>query len=166
VPILVTEGENCMSIPVRLPKGAATLLTKGQQAAIEAFYSALGTHDMDLLDVAVLPDWEDIPMSPGQAPGPNGLKPILLGLISALPDLAIEIREAIAAPNRVAIRAVATATHGGELFGIPATGRRVVFSLHEFHEFDGDRIRRTWHMEDLFGLFTQIGRWPPMHNGH
>src|SRR5260370_28772892 len=137
-----------MRLHGRLAMGGDTLLKEGQRAATEGFYSALGTHDVDLLDVALLPDWEDIPMSPGQAPGPNGLKPILLGLISALPDLAIEIREAIAAPNRVAIRAVATATHGGELFGIPATGRRVVFSLHEFHEFDGDRIRRTWHMED------------------
>jgi predicted ester cyclase len=155
-----------MSMAVRLPEGVAIPLTAGQRASIEAFYSVLGTHNVDLLDVALRPDWEDIPMAPGQAPGPAGLKPVLRGLISALPDLAVEIRDAIAAPNRIAIRAVATATHRGELFGIPATGRRVVFSLHEFHEFDGDRIRRTWHMEDLFGLFTQIGQWPPMHAGH
>ena len=155
-----------MHAPVQLPEGSATLLTRGQRLAIEALYSALGTHDVDLLDVALRPDWEDIPLAPGQGPGPNGLKPILRALFGALPDLAIEIREAIAAPDRVAIRAVATGTHDGELFGVPATGRKVVFSLHEFHEFDGDRIRRTWHMEDLFGLFTQIGQWPPVHTGN
>ena len=155
-----------MSMLVRLPEGVDTALTAGQRASIEAFYSVLTTHNVDLLDAALCPDWEDIPMAPGQAPGPEGLKPVLRGLINALPDLSVQIRDAIAAPNRIAIRAVATATHRGELFGIPATGRKVVFSLHEFHEFDGDRVRRSWHMEDLFGLFTQIGQWPPMHAGH
>jgi predicted ester cyclase len=154
-----------MNAPIRLPEGSASLLTGGQRASIEAFYSALGTHKLDLLDVALHPDWEDIPMAPGQAPGPSGLVPILRGLLTALPDLAIEIQQAIAAPDRVAIRAVATATHDGELFGVAATGRKVVFSLHEFHEFHGDRVRRTWHLEDLFGLFMQIGQWPPMHGG-
>ena len=154
-----------MNAPVRLPEGSATLLTEGQRAAIEAFYSALTTHKVELLDVALRPDWEDIPMGPGQAPGPNGLKEIFVTMLGALPDINIEIFEAIAAPNRVAIRAVATATHKGNLFGVSATGKKVVFSLHEFHEFDGDRLRRSWHMEDLFGLFTQIGQWPPMHTG-
>ncbi len=154
-----------MNAPVRLPEGSATLLTEAQRGAIEAFYSALTTHEVDLLDLALRPDWEDIPMGPGQAPGPNGLRAVFVTMIGALPDIAIDICEAIAAPNRVAIRAVATATHDGDLFGVPATGRKVVFSLHEFHEFDGDQIRRSWHMEDLFGLFTQIGQWPPMHTG-
>jgi predicted ester cyclase len=154
-----------MGVAVRLPEGTATALTEGQRRAIEAFYSALTTQDVDLLDVALRPDWEDIPMGPGQAPGPNGLKAIFKIMLAALPDLDIEMLDALAAPGRVAIRAMATATHQGALFGVPAAGRPVRFALHEFHEFDGDRLRRSYHMEDLFGLFQQIGQWPPMSIG-
>ena len=32
--------------------------------------------------------------------------------------------------------------------------------LHEFHELDGGRIVRTWHLEDWFSLFLQIGQFP------
>src|SRR5579864_7765893 len=117
-----------MHASVRLPAGSATLLTEGQRAAIEAFYSALTTQNVELLDGALRPDWEDIPMGPGQAPGPKGLKEIFVTMLGALPDLNIEILEAIAAPNRVAIRAVATATHKGNLFGVPAAGKKVAFS--------------------------------------
>jgi hypothetical protein len=43
---------------------------------------------------------------------------------------------------------------------VAASGRQVSFAQHVFHQFDGDRLRRTWHMEDLFGLFAKIGSWP------
>jgi len=57
---------------------------------------------------------------------------------------------------------IVTGTHRGDLFGVPASGKFVRFALHELHEFEGNRLRRTYHMEDLFGLFTQIGAWPSL----
>jgi len=34
----------------------------------------------DLLDRVVTPDWEDIPLNPGQGPGPGGTKPTIKGI--------------------------------------------------------------------------------------
>jgi steroid delta-isomerase-like uncharacterized protein len=148
-----------MTIP-RVPTGTAQALSPGQRHALEHFYGALTTHDVDLVDQTLTPNWEDIPLAPGQAAGPEGVKPIFRMLISAFPDISAEITQVLAEVGRAATRVVVTGTHQGDLFGVPASGKFVRFALHEFHEFDGDRIRRTYHMEDLFGLFMQIGAWP------
>lgn len=146
----------------RIPDGAAMALTPGQRGALESFYCALGRHDVDLLDAATTPDWEDIPLAPGQGSGAEGAKPIFRMLLAAFPDLALDIVEVLAEPGRAAVRARISATHAGPLFGVPASGRHITFAAHEFHEFEGDRLRRTWHLEDLFGLFAQAGAFPAL----
>ena len=83
-------------------------------------------------------------------------------LQTALPDLRLELIEVLAEQGRAAVRAIVTGTHRGALFGVPPSCKFVRFALHEFHECEGDRLRRTWHMEDLFGLFAQIGAWPSL----
>jgi steroid delta-isomerase-like uncharacterized protein len=148
-----------------MPTDMAQALSPGQRQAIEDFYGALATHDVDLVDQALTSDWEDIPLAPGQAAGPEGVKPIFRMLISAFPDISTEITEVLAEAGRAATRVVVTGTHRGALFGVPASGKFVRFALHEFHEFEGDRLRRTYHMEDLFGLFAQIGAWPSLNGG-
>ena len=149
----------------RVPTDMAQALSPGQRQSLEHFYSALGTHDVDLVDQALASDWEDIPLAPGQAAGPEGIKPIFRNLILAFPDLSVEITEVLAETGRAAVRVSVTGTHRGDLFGVPASSKFVRFPLHEFHEFEGDRLRRTYHMEDLFGLFTQIGAWPSPQRG-
>jgi steroid delta-isomerase-like uncharacterized protein len=92
--------------------------------------------------------------------GPEGIKPIYRMLIAAFPDLSLEITDVLVETGRAAVRVSVTGTHRGDLVGVPASGKFVRFALHEFHEFQGDRLGRTYHMEDLFGLFMQIGAWP------
>jgi len=153
-----------MTIP-RVPTGTAQALSPGQRHALDHFYGALATRNVDLVDQALTSDWEDIPLAPGQAAGPEGVKPIFRMLISAFPDISTEITEVLAETGRAATRGVVAGTHRGELFGVPASGKFVHFAFHGFHEFEGDRLRRTYHMEDLFGLFAQIGAWPSLNGG-
>jgi steroid delta-isomerase-like uncharacterized protein len=148
-----------MTIP-RVPIEKAQALSPGQRQSLEHFYGALDARDVALVDQALTSDWEDIPLAPGQATGPEGIKPIFRMLISAFPDLSTEISKVLAEAGRAAARVIVTGTHRGDLFGVPASGKFVRFALHEFHEFEGDRLRRTYHLVDLFGLFTQIGAWP------
>ena len=72
------------------------------------------------------------------------------------------IHDLLQLPGQIAVRAEITGTHQGELFGIAATGKQVSFRLHEFHQLDGQRITTTWHMEDWFGLFMQLGQFPAL----
>jgi steroid delta-isomerase-like uncharacterized protein len=146
----------------RVPANMAQALSPCQRQSLERFYGALNTHDVGLVDQVLTPDWEDIPLAPGQAAGPEGVKAIFRMLIWAFPDISAEITEVLAEAGRAATRISVTGTHRGDLFGVPASGKFVRFALHEFHEFEGDRLRRTYHMEDLFGLFAQIGAWPSL----
>jgi predicted ester cyclase len=143
------------------PDTTASALTANQHATLQIFYGAFTRKNPDLLDEAVTPEWQDIPLAPGQGPGPAGLKPIILGFIEALPDVEIVVDEVIGFNNRAGVRARIVGTHRGTLFGIPATNRRLEIALHEFHRFEGDRISHTWHLEDWFGMLHQLGAWPP-----
>lgn len=131
-----------------------------ERQAVETLYRAFSENNPDLVDSVLAADWDDIPLAPGQGPGPEGIKPIIRGLADAFPDVRIVIHNMVQAPGQIAVRAEITGTHLGELFGIAATGRKVSFRLHEFHALENGRVATTWHMEDWFGLFLQLGQFP------
>jgi predicted ester cyclase len=137
-----------------------TPLTEAEERSIRTLYRAFSEKNPDLLDEAVTPTWQDIPLAPGQAPGPEGLKPIIHSFIAAFPDLQISIEEIFGHSGRAGVRALITGTHQGEIFGIGATGRSVSIALHEFHHLENGLITHTWHLEDWFGMLNQIGAWP------
>ena len=72
-----------MTIP-RVPTGTAQALSPGQRHALQHFYGALATRNVDLVDQALTSDWEDIPLAPGQAAGPEG--------VNRLPTLTLDRR--------------------------------------------------------------------------
>lgn len=131
-----------------------------ERRAVQRLYDAFSTQDPDLIDDAVTPDWQDIPLAPGQGAGPDGMKPVIRSVIAAFPDVRIVIHDLLQLPGKIAVRGEITGTHRGELFGIAPTGKAVSFRIHEFHALDGNRITTTWHMEDWFSLFLQLGRFP------
>ncbi|MBC0856527.1 ester cyclase [Pantoea stewartii] len=133
-----------------------------ERSAVETLYRAFSEKNPDLLDLAVTADWDDIPLAPGQGPGPEGFKPLLKGFIAAFPDINITIHDLLQEPGKVAVRAEITGTHQGEFMGIAATGKKISVRLHEFHQLDGQRITTTWHMEDWFAMFLQIGQFPSL----
>jgi predicted ester cyclase len=131
-----------------------------ERQAVETLYRAFSENNPDLVDSVLASDWDDIPLAPGQGPGPEGIKPIIRSLADAFPDVRIVIHDMVQAPGQIAVRAEITGTHLGELFGIAATGKQVSFRLHEFHALENGRVVTTWHMEDWFGLFLQLGQFP------
>lgn len=110
--------------------------------AVETLYRAF-SEDPELLDDAVTEDWQDIPLAPGQAPGREGMKPLIASFRTAFPDAHVTMHELIGVPGHVAVRAEITGTHKGEWFGAPATDKPVVITIHEFHYVDNGRLTHT-----------------------
>lgn len=131
-----------------------------ERQAVEKLYLAFSRQQPELVNEAVTPDWADIPLAPGQAPGPEGIKPIIQAFGAAFPDVQIVIHDMIQLPGQIAVRAEITGTHQGTFMGIAPTGKVVGIRLHEIHHLDGERITTTWHMEDWLGLFMQLGQFP------
>ena len=134
---------------------------RAERTAVETLYRAFSEQNPDLVDAVLASDWQDIPLAPGQGPGPAGIKPIIRSLAAALPDVRITVHDMVQAPGRIGVRAEISGTHLSDLFGIAPTGKPVSFRLHEFHAVADGRITTTWHMEDWFGLFQQLGQFPP-----
>lgn len=134
---------------------------RSELAAVQTLYRAFSERNPDLVDAVLAPEWDDIPLAPGQGAGPAGIKPIIRMLAAAFPDVHIAIHDTVQQPGKVAVRAEIGGTHLGELFGIAPTGKQVSFRLHEFHALTDGMITTTWHMEDWFGLFQQLGAFPP-----
>ncbi len=111
--------------------------------------------DPNLVDHDPLP----VPDAPSGAAGLLHL----IGLIrSGLPDLSRTVEMQVAQGDLVATRFVDEGTHRGELFGIPATGRRIrVVGINIERVVDG-RIAELWHVEDIAGLMAQIGAPDPV----
>lgn len=128
---------------------------------IELLYRAFALKDISLLRKAVTADWEYIPASAGQLPGPDEMIPVFAELASALPDMKIELLDVLIHDNRVAVRAEVTGTQSGPLMGIAATSKSVHFAIHSFHELRDGRVAKTWHLEDWLTVFRQLGELPP-----
>ena len=133
---------------------------RAERIAVETLYRAFSEQNPDLVDAVLAPGWDDIPLAPGQASGPAGIKPIIRSMAAAFPDVHITVHDMVQEPGKIAVRAEISGTHLGELFGIAPTGKKVSFRLHEFHTVANGLVTTTWHMEDWFGLFLQLGQFP------
>ncbi len=133
-------------------------LSAQDRAMVETFYHGFAGQP-DLLDQILTPDWQDIPLAPGQGPGPEGIKPLIRAFKAAFPDVAVTVHDMIGDGDRIGVRAEITGTHSGAWFGVAPTGKRFSMALHEFHRVENGRLTHTWHLEDWFGWLNQIGAW-------
>ncbi|GAA2811345.1 ester cyclase [Crossiella cryophila] len=78
-------------------------------------------------------------------------------MLTAFPDLDIEIENMLAAGDQLAVRARFRGTHRGEFNGVPATGRRVEFWSVEHYRFTADgRFAEEWVAPDIANLMRQL----------
>jgi steroid delta-isomerase-like uncharacterized protein len=136
-------------------------LTAQEVESIQTLYRASIEKNSSLVDLACAPEWQDIPLAPGQAPGPDGLKELMPMFFRCFPDLKIVVHEIVGSHERAGVRASLVGTHLGEILGVPPSGQKVEIALHEFHHLKQGRITHTWHLEDWFGMLNQVGAWPP-----
>ena len=84
-----------------------------------------------------------------------------LFLRKALPDRVDRIENIVAEGDRVAMLWRLNATHTGNLFGIPATGRAIDIYEAGFFKVVDEKIVEGWFMCDELGLLLQLERQMP-----
>jgi len=98
----------------------------------------------------------------GPIQGREALKQFIGSYLGAFPDFHVTIEDIIAEGDKVVVRQTTTATHQGELMGIPPTGKRVKISgIHITHVADGKMVEE-WANDDVLGLLQQLGVIPSM----
>ena len=97
------------------------------------------------------------PDAPGLPDGPAGVKAIAQMFLSAFPDFHMEIDFLAAEGDRVAAHFVQGGTHGGDLFGIPATGRAVKFGEIGLLRLENGKVVESFYNTDMLSLMQQLG---------
>ncbi len=114
---------------------------------------------VSVLDTLLSPGYTNhTPSTPNPPQGPEGLKPIVLAIRQAFPDLHYEIKDLIATKDRVVARVVMTGTQTGPLFGIPPSGKRVEVNQINIEEIEQGRIKDHWRVTDELTLMKQLGQ--------
>ncbi len=96
----------------------------------------------------------------GIAPGREAAKEWYTMIGAAFPDMQLTFEDMIAEGEKVVIRGAFSGTHQGELFGIPATGKRVTqTSIFIFRLVKGE-IVEGWYATNGPDLMQQLGVLP------
>jgi steroid delta-isomerase-like uncharacterized protein len=115
--------------------------------------------DLDRLDEVLAPDVVVHGPFPVE-PGAESLKGALGAIRRAFPDSHVTIDDIAQQGPCIYRRWTFVGRHGGELFGIPATGREVRMSGVDVERFEGGRIVEHWSFWDRLTMMEQLGVAP------
>ena len=94
--------------------------------------------------------------------GAEPIKALVAMFREAFPDLHYVVDDAISEGDRVAVRWTATATHLGDLMGIPPTGRQGSLTGCDILRVRAGRIVESWPFYDRLAMLEQLqGDAPP-----
>ncbi|NIM92159.1 MAG: ester cyclase [Anaerolineales bacterium] len=106
-------------------------------------------------DVVVHVPFLDLP------PGREGLRVLYGSFPGAISDVVLTFEDQIAEGDQVVTRWSSEFTHTGDLFGVPATGKRVKQSGIMIYRIKGGKVVEQWAEANMMGLMQQLGVVPP-----
>jgi steroid delta-isomerase-like uncharacterized protein len=124
----------------------------------EQAIAALNAHDIDRylqrIDDSYVGESE---MSPGPIRGHDGVRQNMNMLLTAFPDLHLDIEEMIATSDHVVTRVRVTATHRGNYAGVPATNKSVSWRGCTVSQVRNGKVIRSRVYADNVSLMQQLG---------
>ncbi len=97
----------------------------------------------------------------GDVAGAANLGNLLGAFIGALPDLEAVEQDIVAEGDLVMVRLVVSATHKGDLLGIPATGKPVQWNAIDVYRITDGKIIEEWAADDMVTIGHQLGAFTP-----
>lgn len=124
-------------------------------------YERISAGDLAGFGELVADDFVEHEELPGLLPTKEGMLDYFRILLSAFPDMRMDVEDLIAGEDKTVARVRATATHRGEFMGVPATGRHVEVQLIDIMRFDDDGlVSEHWGVADMLSLMQQLGVVP------
>lgn len=138
------------------PKTTAYIV-QNEKIARLYFEEVWNKGNVDLLDSLLTQDYINHTPSAPTVPGPGGLKPIVLAIRRAFPDLHFSIEDIIATNDHITIRTIMSGTQRDSLFNIPPTGKFIKVNQINIEKLRGGRIAEHWRVTDELTMFRQMG---------
>jgi steroid delta-isomerase-like uncharacterized protein len=144
-------------------KGGQTMSTDANKAIVQRFVDEiLNKGDYAAIDELVAADY--VRHMPGgqDIHGPEGLKAQVQQAQEEWDDLTFSAEDMVAEGDRVAVRFVSRPTHSRTAFGIPPTGKQVLYTSMVIYRIADGQIVEDWAEHDMLGLLQQMGAIPEM----
>jgi steroid delta-isomerase-like uncharacterized protein len=127
------------------------------KAVVSRFVEFINTGNLAIADEVVAPDYLERDPFPGQQPGRDGLKAVILMTRAAFPDLEWVMEDMVAEGDTVASRFTWRGTHRGAFLGVPPTGKRVTLTGMVFDHVVGGKMVESQLFMNTLSLLTQLG---------
>jgi steroid delta-isomerase-like uncharacterized protein len=92
----------------------------------------------------------------GDLRGPEGFLGMHARLLSAFPDMQIELQDCFGAGDKIVVRWTATMRHTGAGLGIEATGAEISLRGMGIARIANGKVQETWDNWDRMAMFEQI----------
>ena len=141
-------------------------LEEQNKALILKWYEELDKANIDACMEMFSPDF--LWYAPSNSPTPMSKKKSQEYMIEgskAFPKMIHKIEEIMTAGDKVIARTVDYLTHEGEYLGIPATGKKIEFSVIIIFQVKDGKIVEIREEVDLLGAFQQVGMEPKPKEG-
>ena len=135
---------------------ATNIKTIFQQGVDEIF----NRKNLGYIDAFYAPDVVDHSAPPGLPPGIEGVHLKIGMFTNAFPDLNLTYAYVIAEGDMVAGRFTLTGTHQGDFAGLPATGKQVSVTGHDFVRIVDGKVTDHWLEMDTMTMMQQLGVMP------
>ncbi len=124
-------------------------------------YERINAGDLDGFGELLSEDFVEHDEVPGLPPTKEGALAYFGSLLTAFPDMRMDVEDVIASGDKAVARVKASATHQGEFMGVPPTGKAVVIQLIDIMNFDdAGLVNEHWGVADLLSLMQQLGVVP------
>jgi steroid delta-isomerase-like uncharacterized protein len=129
--------------------------------SIQHLYDLINAGDIDGFGRQLADDFVEHNENPGVPPTKAGTVQYFKMMVSAFPDLRLDVQDVIASGDKAVARVRVAGTHRGEFMGIPATGKSTSVNLIDITRFGDDGLAREhWGVVDQLALMQQLGVIP------
>jgi steroid delta-isomerase-like uncharacterized protein len=141
-------------------KGERRMSEQNKAIARRVFEEVWNKGNLAALDEIYVADVVGHNAPPGQPPGIEGARQFIGMYLQAFPDTRMVVEDQVAEGDKVVTRWTATATHQGELMGMPPTGKSARVTGITINRLEGGKIVEEWGIFDQLGMLQQLGAIP------
>ena len=126
------------------------------------FHEAWNQKKLDVIDEVLSPDYVKHDVFGPEIRGPEAYKQFVGMFLDAFPDVQFKVEDVFSEGDKVVLRWSTTATHKGELMGIPPSGNEAGTTGLIIYRMSGGKIVEEWVNWNTLGLLQKIGVIPPL----
>ncbi len=133
-------------------------MTRDEMAVLlDRFLAGMRAHDVDAMMAVLIDKCTYESPAGGHLKGKPAIEAFYRAWFDAFPDLQLQQKRRLQDGHRAVVVSTFTATHRGELFGMPGTGKRVTFDVLTAVRFEGTGIAGLRFFYDFAAALMKTG---------